>query len=96
MNLLFKRNSSICTPRGLECYKNITTTDEPDCKIPCEGLYLDITHIQDSTYVDVSEDFQTLLLEYELYKRGNMADADYPNELAGTIFYTTLHLSKLF
>ena len=61
--------------------------NEDDCKIPCEGLYADITYIQGTDFLGESNNFQTMKREYELYKRGNMADADYPSELAGISVY---------
>ena len=83
---MFQRNSSVCTPKGIECYENITI-NENDCKIPCEGLYADILHIQDTDFLRESNNYQTMKREYELYKRGNMADVDYPSELAGKSVY---------
>ena len=77
---MFKTNSSICTPRGLECFENITT-DEKNCRIPCQGLYADITHIKDMDHLDNTKYFGTMRREYELFKRGNFAEVDFPNEL---------------
>ena len=86
---MFWKKSRVCTPKGLECYQNIST-DEYDCNIPCQGLYADITHIKDTDYMDNNNYFQTIKNEYELFKRGNVVDVEYPNELAGN-FSSSVH-----
>ena len=68
---------TLCSPKGIECYKNIDQTNE-NCLLPCNGMYLDVTktpYAPDNE--EDSSDVRTLMAQYESYKRWFEEDITY-------------------
>ena len=56
-------------PPGLECYKSLEKSSEK-CKIPCKGIYADVSREEDFEKVEEIIKFRTTLESYKKYKSG--------------------------
>ena len=72
-----QKNASICTPSGLDCYEKISI-NESTCIKPCLGLFADIGH-----EVHNEAPFESLVSQYEDYKRGWTSDVNFPQQISG-------------
>ena len=73
----------VCSTLGNECFKNIETDGE-NCLTPCKGLYADVTKDADILGEEIMGRFKKLIEEYDNYKRGDVVDIVYPEQLKGT------------
>ena len=71
---------NICSPTGTECYKNLRQ-DFGKCLIPCKGVYADVERDIEVMKVEELRKFDKLVKNYEKYKRGNIKDINYPEQL---------------
>ena len=73
---------SLCTPAGIECYKNIQL-DPTKCLAPCKGLYADVEKGEEIQNVEDLKKFDALIEDYKRYKRGYSKEIHYTNPLVG-------------
>ena len=76
---------TLCTPKGVECYKNMTLASS-SCLIPCKGLYADIDMKSHKLDLEEMEVFEKVLEHYEGYKRAYDEDISYPQGMIKCLF----------
>ena len=69
-----------CGPRGTQCFRELPE-DPAGCLLPCQGLYADIQHYQETQDIRQGEEFSDILDQYESYKRGYHTALQYPKEI---------------
>ena len=75
---------SLCSPKGVECYKNLKLFST-NCLKPCRGLFAEI--YMDLPFLKLGElkQFEKLVEHYEKYKRGYSEDINYRSGLEGIL-----------
>ena len=74
--------------------------DPKKCLVPCKGLYSDVYKDTDFQKVEEMKNFENILASYENYKKGQLKDIEYPEEILSNIktiyvLYNSKYLFRL-
>ena len=84
----------MCTPSGLDCYKEVRRV-KAECLKPCGGLYADVVKDNDKSIPKLSN-FASIYSSYESYKRGFQEDVNYRNIRMYNPEESSLHWIRIY